>query len=92
MASASVLAEALGIALSEPLGAVHVDLPEDVALVNSRNGFFLLGRTPRPRFRWTELVGATVLSFAEAPTPWQCLLTGPAPRGRRSGHRAHRAR
>jgi NitT/TauT family transport system substrate-binding protein len=43
--------------------------------VNSRNGFFLLGRTPRPGFRWTDLVGATVLSFAEAPTPWQCLLT-----------------
>jgi acetolactate synthase-1/2/3 large subunit len=29
---ASVLAEALAIALSEPLGPVHVDLPEDVAL------------------------------------------------------------
>ncbi len=43
--------------------------------VNSRNGFFLLGRTARPDFRWSELAGKTVLSFAEAPTPWQCLLT-----------------
>ena len=29
---ASVLTEALEIALSEPLGPVHLDLPEDVAL------------------------------------------------------------
>jgi NitT/TauT family transport system substrate-binding protein len=43
------------------------------AEVNSRNGFFLLGR--QPRFAWKDLVGRTVLSFAEAPTPWQCMLT-----------------
>ena len=43
--------------------------------VNSRNGFFLLGREPRPAFRWADLAGRTVLSFAEAPTPWQCMLT-----------------
>ena len=45
------------------------------AEVNSRNGFFLLGRERRPSFAWSELVGRTVLSFAEAPTPWQCMLT-----------------
>jgi NitT/TauT family transport system substrate-binding protein len=45
------------------------------AEVNSRNGFFLLSRAPRPDFAWSDLVGRTVLSFAEAPTPWQCLLT-----------------
>jgi len=45
------------------------------AEVNSRNGFFLLGREPRPGFAWQELAGRTVLSFAEAPTPWQCMLT-----------------
>jgi NitT/TauT family transport system substrate-binding protein len=43
--------------------------------VNSRNGFFLLARTPQPAFRWTDLRGKTVISFAEAPTPWQCMLT-----------------
>jgi NitT/TauT family transport system substrate-binding protein len=43
--------------------------------VNSRNGFFLLARRPRPDFSWTDLAGTTVLSFAEAPTPWQCMLT-----------------
>jgi NitT/TauT family transport system substrate-binding protein len=41
----------------------------------SRNGFFLLSREPRPDFRWQDLVGKTVISFAEAPTPWQCMLT-----------------
>jgi len=45
------------------------------AEVNSRNGFFLLSREPRPDFAWSDLVGRTVISFAEAPTPWQCLLT-----------------
>lgn len=39
-----------------------------------RNGFFLLSREPRPGFRWDDLVDRTVVDFAEAPTPWQCLL------------------
>lgn len=45
------------------------------AEVCSRNGFFLLGRTARPAFSWADLAGRSVLSFAEAPTPWQCMLT-----------------
>ncbi|HKA63728.1 MAG TPA: ABC transporter substrate-binding protein [Methylomirabilota bacterium] len=45
------------------------------AEVCSRNGFFLLSREPRPGFRWADLAGRTVLSFHEAPTPWQCMLT-----------------
>jgi len=45
------------------------------AEVNSRNGFFLLSRRPRPSFAWADLAGRTLLGFAEAPTPWQCLLT-----------------
>jgi NitT/TauT family transport system substrate-binding protein len=44
------------------------------AEVNSRNGFFLLSRTPRPDFTWRDLAGRTVISFAGAPTPWQCML------------------
>ena len=44
------------------------------AEVNSRNGFFLLAREAHPGFSWTDLVGKTVISFAEAPTPWQCML------------------
>ena len=45
------------------------------AEVNSRNGFFLLRHQPQPRFDWSQLVGRTVQGFAEAPTPWQCMLT-----------------
>ena len=45
------------------------------AEVNSRNGFFLLGREPRPNFAWSDLEGKEIISFAEAPTPWQCMLT-----------------
>ena len=43
--------------------------------VNSRNGFFLLAREPHPDFDWSHLAGKEVISFAEAPTPWQCMLT-----------------
>jgi NitT/TauT family transport system substrate-binding protein len=45
------------------------------AEVCSRSGFFLLARAPMPEFRWSDLVGKTVIGFAEAPTPWQCMLT-----------------
>jgi NitT/TauT family transport system substrate-binding protein len=45
------------------------------AEMNQRNGFFLLSRAARPNFTWADLVGTTVISFAEAPTPWQCMLT-----------------
>jgi NitT/TauT family transport system substrate-binding protein len=45
------------------------------AEVCSRNGFFLAGRAPMPAFKWSDLAGQTVIGFAEAPTPWQCMLT-----------------
>jgi NitT/TauT family transport system substrate-binding protein len=57
--------------LAERSGQIVIHFAE----VCSRNGFFLLAREPRPSFDWTDLVGRTVLSFAEAPTPWQCMLT-----------------
>jgi NitT/TauT family transport system substrate-binding protein len=57
--------------LADRSGAIVVHFAE----VCSRNGFFLLSRTPRPTFQWSDLIGRTVLSFAEAPTPWQCMLT-----------------
>ncbi|MGH7367256.1 MAG: ABC transporter substrate-binding protein [Candidatus Rokuibacteriota bacterium] len=57
--------------LADRSGPIAVHFAE----VCSRNGFFLLGREPRPAFRWSDLTGRTVLSFAEAPTPWQCMLT-----------------
>jgi NitT/TauT family transport system substrate-binding protein len=44
-----------------------------VAEVNSRAGFFLLGRSPAPGFAWRDLAGRQVLVFGEAPTPRLCL-------------------
>ncbi len=57
--------------LADRSGAIIVHFAE----VCSRSGFFLLSREPLPSFRWPDLVGKTVISFAEAPTPWQCMLT-----------------
>lgn len=59
------------LVLADRGGGILVHFAE----VNSRNGFFLLSREPRPRFHWPDLMGKTVISFAEAPTPWQCMLT-----------------
>ena len=44
------------------------------AEVNSRNGFFLIGRQPAG-FAWPNIVGRTVISFTGAPTPYQSMLT-----------------
>ena len=44
-----------------------------VAEVNSRAGFFLLGRAPAHDFVWRDLIGRRVLVFGEAPTPRLCL-------------------
>jgi NitT/TauT family transport system substrate-binding protein len=41
--------------------------------VNSRDGFFILGRGPQPRFQWADLLGSRLILFAEAETPWLCL-------------------
>ena len=57
--------------LADRSGPIVVHFAE----VCSRNGFFLLDREAQPGFRWSHLAGKTVLSFAEAPTPWQCMLT-----------------
>jgi NitT/TauT family transport system substrate-binding protein len=57
--------------LADRAGRIIVHFAE----VCSRNGFFLLSREPRPAFRWADLEGKTLISFAEAPTPWQCMLT-----------------
>jgi NitT/TauT family transport system substrate-binding protein len=41
--------------------------------VNSRDGFFVLGRGSQPRFQWADLMGSRFILFAEAETPWLCL-------------------
>jgi len=41
--------------------------------VVARDPFFIIGRTPRPDFRFTDLEGLRFATVAEVPTPWICL-------------------
>ncbi len=41
--------------------------------VIARDPFFIIGRTPRPNFRVTDLPGLRFGSVSEVPTPWLCL-------------------
>ncbi|MBI4012642.1 MAG: ABC transporter substrate-binding protein [Candidatus Rokubacteria bacterium] len=74
----ALLAGDADVGLSGPLRALGaLDRGEGrlvcVAEVNSRVGFFLLGRAPAHDFGWRDLAGRRVLVFAEAPTPRLCL-------------------
>ena len=39
----------------------------------ARDPFFVIGREPRPDFRFADLSGVRFASVAEVPTPWLCL-------------------
>jgi NitT/TauT family transport system substrate-binding protein len=41
--------------------------------VVGRDPFFLLGRTPLPAFQLRDLVGRSLATVSEVPTPWICL-------------------
>lgn len=41
--------------------------------VVTRDPFFLVGRTPRPDFDFSDLTGLRFASVSEVPTPWMCL-------------------
>ncbi len=41
--------------------------------VVTRDPFFLVGRAPRPDFRFADLPGLRFASVSEVPTPWMCL-------------------
>src|SRR5262249_26688585 len=74
----ALLAGHADVGLSGPIRALGaLDRGEGrlvcVAEVNSRVGFFLLGRPAAHDFAWRDLVGRRVLVFAEAPTPRLCL-------------------
>lgn len=66
---ASVLAEALEIALSEPLGPVHLDLPEDVALASATEDVPSIptGRRLRAASEASRQRAAEILSAARRP-------------------------
>lgn len=41
--------------------------------VVGRDPFFLLGREPKPDFRFTDLLGRRIATVSEVPTPWMCF-------------------
>jgi NitT/TauT family transport system substrate-binding protein len=41
--------------------------------VVARDPFFLIGATPKPDFRFTDLAGLKLGTVSEVPTPWICL-------------------
>jgi NitT/TauT family transport system substrate-binding protein len=41
--------------------------------VVGRDPFYLLGRTPNAKFQMKDLIGMTVATVSEVPTPWVCL-------------------
>lgn len=74
----ALLGSEVDVGLSGPMRALGAaDRGEGrllcVAEVNSRVGFFLLGRASGREFDWRDLVGRRVFVFAEAPTPRLCL-------------------
>lgn len=41
--------------------------------VNTRDPFFLVGRTPNPTFHFSDLIDLKIATISEASTPWICL-------------------
>jgi len=44
--------------------------------VVARDPFFIIGREPKPDFRFADLKGLRFASVSEVPTPWICLADG----------------
>ena len=45
-------------------------VPAHIAKINSRDGFFVLGRADAAEFQWASLQGATVIPVGFSPMPW----------------------
>ena len=45
-------------------------VPQHFAKINSRDGFFILGREPQETFDWETLRGAKVIPVGFSPMPW----------------------
>ena len=45
-------------------------VPRHFAEINSRDGFFVLGRQPAGEFKWADLEGSTVIPVGFSPMPW----------------------
>ncbi len=48
-------------------------VPTHIIEINSRDGFFLVGRVPQEGFQWDNLKGATLIPVGFSPMPWSSL-------------------
>src|SRR5262245_5298399 len=77
--ASALLNGAVELGLSGPIRGL--DLAEkgsrdriiSIIQVTNRDGFFVVGRGPQPRFQWADLMGSRLILIAEAETPWLCL-------------------
>ena len=44
-------------------------VPTHFIEINSRDGFFIMGRGPQEKFQWADLKGATMIPIGFSPTP-----------------------
>ena len=51
----------------------HEDAPLHVAEINSRDGFFIVSRTPADGWEWKSLEGAALAPVGFTPVPWNSL-------------------
>ena len=45
-------------------------MPRHFAEINSRDGFFVLGRAPADSFQWGDFAGSTIIPVGFSPMPW----------------------
>ena len=45
-------------------------VPRHFAEINSRDGFFVLGRRPAGNFQWTDFADSTIIPVGFSPMPW----------------------
>ena len=48
-------------------------VPRHFAEINSRDGFFVLGRQPAEDFAWSDFSGSTIIPVGFSPMPWASL-------------------
>ena len=45
-------------------------VPRHFAEINSRDGFFVIGRQPAEEFRWADFADSTIIPVGFSPMPW----------------------
>lgn len=79
LASRGVIDGTTDVAWGGPLRLLHFHDADPTTTITgfcdvvARDPFFVVGRTPKPDFRFRDLLGARFGVVSEVPTPWLCL-------------------